>query len=453
MLTAHSKTRSLLVAALCCLPCLTAPAAAQLPGAGVTFETENGFEATLLTPLSLDVTNRSGTAVSSDGSLYFVSRGTSNVGNANPNAGFFRSGDGGATWQRSSNSVGRTYNYADGLHVSPFDPQTVWVAEEKNNVLSVSRDGGRTFSKVDGTPRNLISLGFHPTEPDVIWAGGDLGLSETRDGGDTWQRTAPNDLPQGGTGSFAVATAIEVDPTYDPATDPDGPTVYVSYRNTSLGDRNGVYKSTDGGQSWQHKGRGLRVVGDSFTPADNLKLAPSDPQTMYSGVDRSTDNLLLRSTNGANNWQRLNLPDDPLQLSANSLSTNSITGVAIDPNDADRLVVATTHARLLLSEDGGDSWQDLGHLFADVEVLDEGGPDRNGEVRVTTVQGDTYTGTSPYIALGGLGYGGFVPEWDATGRDVVYVPTSFGLYSVAIPEPATGVAAVAVAGVLLRRVR
>lgn len=151
-------------------------AAEMQQGAGLTFQTETGDQATLLTPESLNLTNRSGVAVSPFDSkvLYFASRGTSNTGAANTNAVFCRSFDGGLTWESTSNSIGRTYNYADGLQVGPHEPATIYVAQEKGNYLSVSRDYGKTFSAVNNSlPRNLIALGFDPVDLNRFLIGGD----------------------------------------------------------------------------------------------------------------------------------------------------------------------------------------------------------------------------------------------------------------------------------------
>lgn len=102
----------------------------------------------------------------------------------------------------------------------------------------------------------------------------------------------------------------------------------------------GVYKSTDGGQTW-------RRVSQAIKP-QILSLAgdPGDPQTLYAGTTPNSDTPVggvFKTTNGGRTWRHLTLPN------------HSVTALAISPA-APATVWAGTDAGLYVSRDAGASW-------------------------------------------------------------------------------------------------
>ena len=99
----------------------------------------------------------------------------------------FRSQDGGESFEAVSSDkalVGRGYYYCD-LRVDPKDENRVYVLE---NALQVSKDGGKTFTRIGGSVHgDLQALWIDPLDPARMWQGSDGGLAFTWDAGATWQ--------------------------------------------------------------------------------------------------------------------------------------------------------------------------------------------------------------------------------------------------------------------------
>jgi photosystem II stability/assembly factor-like uncharacterized protein len=146
--------------------------------------------------------------------------------------------------------------------------------------------------------------------------------------------------------------------------DPGG-TLYV----TGFG--RGVFKSTDGGEHWALKNAGIEGV-----PPLAWRLARDTKGTLYLVVARRSDDgsfgnaedgALYRSTDGAERWTRMRLPQ----------GVNGPTGLAIDPRDPGRLYLAAwgrstpqgaEDGGLYLSTDGGATWRRV--LTQDQHVYD-----------------------------------------------------------------------------------
>jgi photosystem II stability/assembly factor-like uncharacterized protein len=115
--------------------------------------------------------------------------------------------------------------------------------------------------------------------------------------------------------------------------------VYVGTRDA------GVFKTTDGGQSWQPARNGL-----TFFPIRSLRIDPQHPNTLYAGTDFDG---VWKSTNGGANWAD----------SSNGLAKNLvILNVVIDPQDTQKLYAAMAGGpglyigHIYKSENGGASW-------------------------------------------------------------------------------------------------
>lgn len=204
---------------------------------------------------------------------------------------------------------------------------------------------------------SIGALAVAPSDPNVIYAGtgesdirSDLasgdGMYRSDDGGATWQHIGLTDSRQ--------ISRILVDPS-------DARTVYVGALGHAYGpnDERGVYKSTDGGEHWQ------RVLdkGPDVGIAD-LAMATSQPQVLFAATWdahrpawstyaplEGPGNGLYRSTDGGVHWDQISghgLPDGAWGR----------TGIAVSADG--RRIYATIacpgHSGLYRSDDGGDSW-------------------------------------------------------------------------------------------------
>lgn len=155
--------------------------------------------------------------------------------------------------------------------IAPGQPATVYLAEM--NQVSISRDGGMTWSPVGGTlPSRVTALGVSPSNPNNLIAGTEsMGLYESTDGGTTWvSRNQGLGLDPG---VRLNVTAVAFDPTH-----PDS--VYVATGVWIGGDQGsltplGIMVSTDGAATW-HKSKPaadgeavtrLEILGDRLYAA------------------------------------------------------------------------------------------------------------------------------------------------------------------------------------------
>jgi len=248
------------------------------------------------------------------------------------------------------------------------DPNIIWVGTgEKNSRNSVawgdgvykSTDGGKTFTNTGLRDTHTIGkIITHPTDPNIVYVAavghtwgysGDRGLYKTIDGGKTWQKLT-NDLPNDGkTGAI------------DMVMDPKDPNVlYVSFwhrlrepfRFTSGGPNGGIYKTTDGGNSWRKLTKGL-PQGD--TGKIGLSIFRNNPKILMAIVEAKISKDLsipgsgiYRSEDSGETWKYVNTYNGrPYYYSH----------IYINPLNDQKVYVLTTP--FLRSEDGGKTFKGL----------------------------------------------------------------------------------------------
>ena len=289
-----------------------------------------------------------------------------------------RTTDGGATWEAVYSrkvddsgwtSLGLDVTNSYGIHFDPFDSKRQFITYTDIGLFR-SEDGGVSWtSSTAGVPsewRNTTYwIVFDPQVPGRMWSVNsythDLprpkmwrhtsvltykgGVCTSDDGGKNWTKS--------NTGmDEAASTHILLDPT-SPV---KARVLYVA------GFGRGVYKSSDGGQTWALKNNGI-TQEEPFA----WRLARSSIGTLYVVIARRSedgsignagDGALYRSTDGAEHWQRVSLPE----------GTNGPNGLAIDPQSPDRLYLAAwaratgehgDGGGIFLSEDGGKSWKQV----------------------------------------------------------------------------------------------
>ncbi|HEY1911964.1 MAG TPA: hypothetical protein VGG73_13645 [Vicinamibacterales bacterium] len=279
-----------------------------------------------------------------------------------PNSFYFGS-VGGGVW-KSTNS-GRTWlpifdsqpiASIGAIAVAGSNADVVYVGTGESDMRSQisygngvykSRDAGRTWTHIglDDT-RQIARVLVDPKNPDVAFVaalghayGGnpDRGVFRTRDGGATWQKVL-----------FRNNDVGAVDLAFDPA---NSQTIYAALWNTrrppwsiyppSYGPGSGLFKSTDGGTTWQPLTQGLPNDGLGRI---GIAVAPSAGQRVYAIVD-AKEGGLFRSDDGGTSWSKVS-------------GDSRIWGrgwyfgkVVVDPKNPDLVYVSNTG--VYRSRDGG----------------------------------------------------------------------------------------------------
>ncbi|MGB0513521.1 MAG: WD40/YVTN/BNR-like repeat-containing protein, partial [Wenzhouxiangellaceae bacterium] len=179
--------------------------------------------------------------------------------------GVWKTTNSGTTWDsifdgQSSYSIGT-------ITLDPSNPNTVWVGTGENiggrhvgygDGIYVSHDAGGTWKNMGLQASERIGkIIIHPEDSDTIWvaaegplwtSGGERGLYKTTDGGQTWRRTLVGD---DGDDLWTGVTDIEIDPR-----DPDVLYAATWQRHRTVatyvggGPNSGIHRSTDGGETW-----------------------------------------------------------------------------------------------------------------------------------------------------------------------------------------------------------
>ncbi len=246
------------------------------------------------------------------------------------------------------------------LAIAPSDPDQIWVGSgESNSQRSVaygdgiykSVDGGKSWKNM-GLKRSLHigRIVVHPSNPDIVWVaalgplwgpGGDRGVFKTTDGGETWENVLVLDENTG-----------VVDLVADPR-DPD--TMYAaSYqRRRHLwvlidgGPGSGIHKTTDGGATWSEMTSGLPSVDMGRI---GLTIPPKAPDTIYAIIEAERDKGgFFRSTDRGRTWNKMS---DYV-----AGSPQYYNEIVADPIVPDRIYSMDTF--LQVSDDAGKSWRRL----------------------------------------------------------------------------------------------
>lgn len=198
-----------------------------------------------------------------------------------------------------------------------------------------------------GGGARIGSFAVDPSNPRVLLAAtystsaGPNGILRSTDGGQTWSTVI----------SGAPGTEVLFHPT-------NGSIAYAATGDPAGNSNNGIFKSTDAGQTWSFTGP--NPPGTSV-PANvgriRLAIAPSNPAILYASIQDATSDVntalgVWKSTNGGNSWSQLpNVPD----FCRDSCNYHMV--VRVNPRNANIVVVGgLTPYRSL---DGGSSWKDI----------------------------------------------------------------------------------------------
>ncbi len=272
--------------------------------------------------------------------------------------GVFKTIDGGMSWQPATDQYfGGTIG---ALAVAESNPDIVWVAGGETPIRGntapgdgvwLSRDAGKTWTRITFfDPKNHAGrIRIHPTNPDVVWIGvlghafgrnEQRGVFKTTDGGQTWRKVLYRD----------ASTGIS-----DLMVDPNDPNVlyaafWHAYRTpwslNSGGPGGGIFKSTDGGESWTeltaNPGLPKGVLGKI-----GLAVSGAKSSRVWALIE-AEDGGVYRSDDGGATWARLN---DERKLRQRAWYYSRIVA---DPKDSN--VVYALNVQWFRSRDGGKTF-------------------------------------------------------------------------------------------------
>jgi photosystem II stability/assembly factor-like uncharacterized protein len=260
--------------------------------------------------------------------------------------GMYKSTDAGKTWAHigldNTRQIGR-------ILVDPQNPDIVFVAAlghaygaNPERGVYRSTDGGASWKRIlyQSDDVGAIDLAFDPHNSRTVYAtlwntrrppwsvyppsyGPGSGIFKSRDGGDTWQQLSGG-LPTERVGRIGIAVA------------PANSNLVYAIIDAKEG---GIYRSNDAGASWHKMSEEKRIWGRGWY-FGNVVVDPANPETVY-----VSNTSLYRSTDGGKNWTSIRgAPggDDYHQL-------------WIYPGDPKRMVLASDQGTIV-TEDGAATW-------------------------------------------------------------------------------------------------
>ncbi|MEN8187685.1 MAG: hypothetical protein ABFR05_11200, partial [Bacteroidota bacterium] len=287
---------------------------------------------------------------------------------------------GGGVWK--SNNGGTTFNsifddYCQSIGAIALDPNdpdnTIWVGTgetwTRNSVsigdgLYKSNDGGSSWTKIGfENSERIANIAINPKNSNEIYLGvlgalwsdsEERGVYKSSDGGKTWNKILYVN-PKTGCADFAM--------------DPNNPNIlYASmweFRRTawsfeSGGENSALYKSMDGGKTWNkiHNGFPKGKLGRLA-----IAVAPTDSNILYTVIEAEEDERkgLYKSVDAGKNWKQLNndfgITVRPFYFSR----------IVVDPKNPDIIIKGGLSGSI--SKDGGKTFKNLGNMHSDIHDI------------------------------------------------------------------------------------
>ncbi|HYH86256.1 MAG TPA: hypothetical protein VEX60_12445 [Pyrinomonadaceae bacterium] len=230
--------------------------------------------------------------------------------------GVWKTTDGGVTWEPLGDGTFRTGSVG-AVAVSEADPNVVYVGMGEQTLrgnvshgdgMYKSTDAGKTWKKIglDDT-RHISRVRVHPRNPDLVYVAAighcfgpneQRGVFRSKDGGKTWEKVL-----------YRTPQAGAIDLTFDPT---NASILYASlwevirrpWTFESGGPGSGLFKSTDGGDTWQELTRSPGLPR-GMVGKIGVTVSPANPERVWAMIE-AEDGGVFRSDNGGRAWTKLN---------------------------------------------------------------------------------------------------------------------------------------------------
>lgn len=297
----------------------------------------------------------------------------------------------GGDWQSITNGLPENPQVR-ALAIHPSKSATVYAGTQSG--VYRSDDRGESWQALNTPRQDVWSLAFHPSNPDIIFAGYEpCSIYTSYDGGESWKQADTSRIHYPDVTTYMPPLAKRV---IGIAADPSDPNdVYASvevggllasrdggeswdsitdglYRDNHTVDLHGVqvssaapgtvfiiaqvamFRSPDRGKHWEHMRFGEMFPDGSY--CRGLTVAPDDPRTIYlaagaggGGAPAGTEEAgaVFRTRDLGDTWERLDLGSTP---------PGRMFQIAIDKAAPERIYCTTNYGHFFASDDGGNSW-------------------------------------------------------------------------------------------------
>ncbi len=282
--------------------------------------------------------------------------------------GVWKTENAGTTWTSLFDGQG---SYSIGsLGLDPNDSNRIWVGTGENtgsrhlgfgDGIYLSNDGGKNWAKKGLQESSQLStIIVHPDDPNTVWVaaqgplwspGGQRGVYKTTDGGETWENVLS-------AGEYTGATDLLIDPR-----NPDRLYAALWQRHRTVaayvggGPESGLYKSEDGGETWEELKTGL--------PKGNMgkigmAISPMQPDVLYAAIELDRrEGGVWRSTDRGASWTKMSD-----QVSGGT-GPHYYQELYANPHKFDLIYLVSNTSQI--SHDGGKTWSDLNNELKHVD--------------------------------------------------------------------------------------
>ena len=281
--------------------------------------------------------------------------------------GVWKTSDAGITWRNISDGHFKSGSVG-AIAVAASDPNVIYVGMGEHAVRGVmtshgdgvykSTDAGNTWKHV-GLPnsRHIAAIRIHPKDPEHVYVAvqgalygpsADRGVYRSTDGGANWEK---------------ILYINETTGAADLSMDAHNPRILYAgmwdhqrtpWQIRSGGEGSGIHKSIDGGKTWKKLAGGLPKKMGKVA----VDVSPADPNVVYANIEAANkQGGVYRSNNGGSSWQQVSSDRDTVARAWYYIE------IFADPQDADQVYVL--NAPMLKSIDGGKTFESISNPHGD----------------------------------------------------------------------------------------